>query len=477
MRRLIQVLLLTLLVAALPTATLAQSNEGRVSLDMRATENGPSVCRSNAVHEKSCSFPSNTKEIYLVVDHQDLASSAIYVALQDDAGGQTIFGKSETLSGSGTRVYKVTGTDVYNEYVRQLVDKSGQLVSILGNASLSPYGRMQSAATLDAPLIAIIEQLQKFPLDESARSQLNTAKTHVEAARQKITAVMTTNMNADAQNQAVQEALGSANSANSTIQAAQSSLSGKSDLAFPDINVAGGRTQTAKITRNGSPAETLEWAVSSQGLPTSTPPATIGPTNTPGPTPDVSALTLTARAASPTPNPSATMTPAATATTAPNQPTSTPQPATAPTATQTAVVAQQTAATAQPTQPPVAAQAAQPTQPPAAKAVQAQATPPPAAQAAAAKAAAPPTAPSAAKAAVPTNPPQATAPRAAAQASPTIAKVAGGSVDLSGLTPVADGSTRVAGQSGGSALPLATIGLAVAALGLGGVALWMRRRV
>lgn len=472
MRRVFGIIIVLLMLgAAVPAATQAQSNEGRTTPDMRATENGPSVCQTNASQEKQCSFSSGTKELYLVIDYQDLPSSPIYMALQDDAGGTTIFAKAETLSGTGTRAYKVTGTDVYNEYVRQIGEKSGQLVSTLGTTSLSPYGRLQAAATVVTPLILMIGQLEKFPLDDSARSQLGTAKGRFEAARTKITAGM--NGNASAQNQAVTEALNEATAGNTTITGVLPGLSGRSDLAFPDVNVAAGRTLTAKLQRSGSIVQTMNWAVSPQALPSATPQPTIGPTNTPGPTPNVSEATLTARAASPTPNPTLTPTPApGTATAAPAAATNTPAPATAatatpPPATQATQAPVAVAAAAQATAQAPQAASAQPTRPsqaqPQGQAAGGQptASPPPAAAKAAAQPAAPTTAPAAK-----------TEPTAAA----TVAKVAG-VVDLSRLTPVADGSSRVAGQTSGSTLPLAAIGLAVVAIGLGGVALWMRRRV
>ena len=474
MRRVFGIIIVLLMLgAAVPAATQAQSNEGRTTPDMRATENGPSVCQTNASQEKQCSFSSGTKELYLVIDYQDLPSSPIYMALQDDAGGTTIFAKAETLSGTGTRAYKVTGTDVYNEYVRQIGEKSGQLVSTLGTTSLSPYGRLQAAATVVTPLILMIGQLEKFPLDDSARSQLSTAKARFEAARTKITAGM--NGNASAQGQAVTEALNEATAGNTTITAVLPGLAGRSDLAFPDVNVAAGRTLTAKLLRNNSLVQTMNWAVSQQALPSVTPQPTAGPSNTPAPTPNVSEATLTARASSPTPSPTITPTPApGTATVAPVAATNTSVPGAAATATPPPAP--------QATQAPVAAAAApQATQ--AAQAAAAQPTRPsqtqaqPQGQAAGGQ----PTATSpiaAAKAAAPQSaaPPTAPAAKTEPTAAPTVAKVAG-VVDLSRLTPVADGSSRVAGQASGGSLPLAAIGLAVVALGLGGVALWMRRRV
>ena len=473
MRRVLGIIIVLLILgAAIPAATQAQSNEGRTTPDMRATENGPSACQTNASQEKQCSFPSGTKELYLVVDYQDLPSSPIYMALQDDAGGTTIFAKSETLSGTGTKAYKVTGTDVYNEYVRQIGEKSGQLVSTLGTASLSPYGRLQAAATVVTPLILMIGQLEKFPLDDSARSQLDTAKARFEAARTKITGGM--NGNASAQNQAVADALNEATAGNTTLTAVLPGLAGRSDLAFPEVNVAAGRTQTAKLLRNNSIVQTMNWAVSQQALPSATPQPTAGPSDTPAPTPNVSQATLTARAASPTPSPTITPTPApGTATAVPDAATNTPAPGAAATATPPPAT--------QATQAPVAATAPQATQ--AAQASAAQPTRPPQTQAQPQGQAAggqptatPPTA--AAKAAAPQTAAPTTAPAAKSEptAAPTVAKVAG-VVDLSRLTPVADGSSRVAGQASGSTLPLAAVGLAVVALGLGGVALWMRRRV
>lgn len=263
MRHLMQAVLLTLtLGAGMPIAALAQSNQGRISLDMRATQGGPSVCQINATNEKRCRLPSGAKELYLVLTYQDLPSNVIYVDLQDDTGGQIIFSRSAPLSGSGTVVYRVTGTDVYNEYVGQLVAKSGQLVSVLGDSSLTPFGRMVRAATLDTPLMAIINQLQRFPLDDNARGQLNTARTHLEATHAWVLAVLNTSMTSEAQQQAVQAAQNEAGAANTIIQALQPSLVGRSDLAFPDV--AAGRTQTARLLRNGSPAETLEWTVGDQ---------------------------------------------------------------------------------------------------------------------------------------------------------------------------------------------------------------------
>ena len=473
MRRVLGIIIVLLILgAAIPAATQAQSNEGRTTPDMRATENGPSACQTNSSQEKQCSFPSGTKELYLVVDYQDLPSSPIYMALQDDAGGTTIFAKSETLSGTGTKAYKVTGTDVYNEYVRQIGEKSGQLVSTLGTASLSPYGRLQAAATVVTPLILMIGQLEKFPLDDSARSQLDTAKARFEAARTKITGGM--NGNASAQNQAVADALNEATAGNTTLTAVLPGLAGRSDLAFPEVNVAAGRTQTAKLLRNNSIVQTMNWAVSQQALPSATPQPTAGPSDTPAPTPNVSQATLTARAASPTPSPTITPTPApGTATAVPDAATNTPAPGAAATATPPPAT--------QATQAPVAAAAPQATQ--AAQASAAQPTRPPQTQAQPQGQAAggqptatPPTA--AAKAAAPQTAAPTTAPAAKSEptAAPTVAKVAG-VVDLSRLTPVADGSSRVAGQASGSTLPLAAVGLAVVALGLGGVALWMRRRV
>lgn len=473
MRRVLGIIIVLLILgAAIPAATQAQSNEGRTTPDMRATENGSSACQTNASQEKQCSFPSGTKELYLVVDYQDLPSSPIYMALQDDAGGTTIFAKSETLSGTGTKAYKVTGTDVYNEYVRQIGEKSGQLVSTLGTASLSPYGRLQAAATVVTPLILMIGQLEKFPLDDSARSQLDTAKARFEAARTKITGGG--NGNASAQNQAVADALNEATAGNTTLTAVLPGLAGRSDLAFPEVNVAAGRTQTAKLLRNNSIVQTMNWAVSQQALPSATPQPTAGPSDTPAPTPNVSQATLTARAASPTPSPTITPTPApGTATAVPDAATNTPAPGAAATATPPPAT--------QATQAPVAAAAPQATQ--AAQASAAQPTRPPQTQAQPQGQAAggqptatPPTA--AAKAAAPQTAAPTTAPAAKSEptAAPTVAKVAG-VVDLSRLTPVADGSSRVAGQASGSTLPLAAVGLAVVALGLGGVALWMRRRV
>lgn len=473
MRRVLGIIIVLLILgAAIPAATQAQSNEGRTTPDMRATENGSSACQTNASQEKQCSFPSGTKELYLVVDYQDLPSSPIYMALQDDAGGTTIFAKSETLSGTGTKAYKVTGTDVYNEYVRQIGEKSGQLVSTLGTASLSPYGRLQAAATVVTPLILMIGQLEKFPLDDSARSQLDTAKARFEAARTKITGGG--NGNASAQNQAVADALNEATAGNTTLTAVLPGLAGRSDLAFPEVNVAAGRTQTAKLLRNNSIVQTMNWAVSQQALPSATPQPTAGPSDTPAPTPNVSQATLTARAASPTPSPTITPTPApGTATAVPDAATNTPAPGAAATATPPPAT--------QATQAPVAAAAPQATQ--AAQASAAQPTRPPQTQAQPQGQAAggqptatPPTA--AAKAAAPQTAAPTPAPAAKSEptAAPTVAKVAG-VVDLSRLTPVADGSSRVAGQASGSTLPLAAVGLAVVALGLGGVALWMRRRV
>lgn len=474
MRRLMGVLLVALaIMTAIPAAGYAQGNEGKTTLDMRATESGASVCKTTGA-ETQCSFSSGSKEIYLVVNYQDLPGVEITSALQDDAGGNTIFSKMDNLNGSGAKAYRVTGTDVYNEYVRLLTQHSNTLVSSLSNTSLSLYGRMQQALNVVSPALLVIRQLEKFPLDDNARSQLDTAKTHLDTAKTKITSGLYGGANSDAQNQAVQDALTAAQAANNAIQAAQSGLSGKSDLPFPDVNVAAGNYYTAKITRNRSPVQTINWAVATQQLPTQTPQATPGPTDTPGPTPNVSQATLTARAASPTPNPTATATPGpATATTAASQATGTPAPTTAsaPTATPQPAAQLQTQATA--TVAAAAAAAAQPTQ--AIAQAQAQATRLPQAQAQPQATVAPAAATSALAA-----PAAATTAASVAQAGPTTAPTAvkvASVVDLSRLTPVADGSSRVAGQASGSSLPLAAIGLAVVALGLGGVALWMRRRV
>lgn len=463
-----------LLVAALPLTTSAQF-QGTVKMDMRTPDNVSMCGRDERAQETVCDFSAGTKQIGLVVDYQGLPADTIAVELRDDRG-IIIFFKSDSVNGSGSKTYTVSGDYVYNEYVRLSVDNSNQIVGKLGQTTMSAYGKMQEASPLVAPTIAIIQQLERYGVT-AAQGELTDGRAQLDIVFTKVKAVLETNLSAEAQTQAVTEALAAATQANTLLKAARPKLEGRTDLAFLTVDTAGGRKMTGKISRAGSQVDSLSWAVATTPIQRATAEPTRGPTNTPGPTATLGTqVVMTSTPVNTaTPQPTATTAPVATAPAVVN-PTAT---------TAAALVAQPTATTA----PPAAVTAAPP--PAAATALRQPAVVPTtlptsaATSVAQANSAAVQATPNAAAKAQSTAAPgggqtdaaKTAAAKTEAQASPTptTARVAS-KVDLGRLTPVA-GDSRVAGQSSGGGLPWTTIGLIVVAVGLGGAALWMRRRV
>ncbi len=495
MKRLIGWFVVTLLIAAAaPALALAQSSQGRASLDMRATENGPSVCTVGSANDKRCSFPSGAKEIYLVVNYQDMPNVTLVTSLNDEAGGNAVFFKSDTFNGGGTKTYKVTGANVYNTYAAALRTNLSALSDAIRSArSASSSNRRWELFTSNVgqaanPAYYAARQMERFsvPGQVEAAGQI---RTQLETVRAKINNAYTAGPNFAGLDQALADAETAANAATSRLS---SITEVTTPLAFLDVNVASGNFPVASISRDNTTVESVSWAVSKEGLPTATAQPTAKPTDTPRPTetpytPSPAQLTQVAgiaatSTATPVPqgsNPTAT----ATAGSVSQDPTATSAPVGQPTAAPTATV--QTGVTAAPPapQPTVNLRQAQPVL---TVTVNPSATPGAAQPTAAAKAAAGATAGAALPPAQPggVQPLNAqvagtatTAALALAPAlTPTPAKV-GGVVDMSRLTPEAGGISRVAGQTSGSSLPLATVGLAVVALGLGGAALWMRRRM
>ncbi|MCW5849817.1 MAG: hypothetical protein KIT87_07015 [Anaerolineae bacterium] len=502
MKRLLSLIALGLvLLVGLPTVSQAQApvdTSGKVTLDLRGSDNASRCSQDPRETTKICDFPTGTKEINVLVTYQDLAmENGLAVELRDESGN-VIFFKSERVTGSGSLPYKVTGTDVYTSYQTQVVAKTDEIINALNTQNASAYYQAATVLQNYEPVISMVRQLERYTAP-STPAQLTTARTRLEAGQAKAQEVKPTGQTAEVQAQLIRDALAATQEAKQQFSAAKSGLQGRTGLAFLNVDTTSGQKMTGKLSRGGQPVESAEWAVASSPIQRATAEPTRAPTSTVAPTINVSAIppaTLTAQVASLLATlaaaPSATLPPVAAQTT----PTPLPVEATATSqaarGVDTPVATVPSAITATEAPPGVV--------PPTATAFRlagGAATPTvlvsiPTGQASAAAAAiASPTVrlgttPGATSAAVPggvgTVAPTGAAiakAEAASGAQPTptatTARVAG-KVSFN-LTPGADGSTRVAGQANNGGLPWATIGLVVVALGLAGAALWMRRRV
>ena len=500
MKRVLSLCLLGLaLLVGLPLATQAQGpidTSGKVSFDLRGSDNASRCSQDPRETTKICDFPPGTTEVNVVVTYQDLAlENGVAVELRDE-NGNVIFFKSERVTGSGTLPYKVTGTDVYGVYQTRFVEKTDEIINALNTPNASAYYQAATVLQNFEPVISIVRQLERYSAPTTP-AQLTAARTKLETGLAKAQEVKPSGQTAEVQAQLIRDALAATQEAKQLFSAAKAGLAGRSGLAFLNVDTLNGQKMTGKVSRGGQPVESAEWAVASTPIQRATAEPTRPPTSTVGPTLDPNSIppaTQTALAAMIIATLEAA--PSATLPIVPTQVTPTPLPldATAvvptvnpgdtplPTSTgvfsalvvtpgvvppsPTAFRLAPGAATATvvvnvPTAAAVAAAVASPTPRPG--------TPSAVTGAAAASGAASPAATA--------NASSKTQVAGAGQTTPTptTARVAG-KVSFN-LTPGADGSTRVAGQANSGGLPWATIGLVVVALGLAGAALWMRRRV
>ncbi len=499
MKRLLSLFLGLVALVSLPLMTQAQGpidTSGKVSFDLRGSDNASRCAQDPRETTKICDFPSGTKEVNLVVTYQDLAvENNLAVELRDESGN-VIFFKSERVTGSGSLPYKVTGTSAYTSYQTQVIAKTDEMITALSTQNASAYYQATTVLQNYEPVISMVRQLERYT-SPSTPAQLTSARTKLEAGQAKAQEVKPTGQTAEVQAQLIRDALAATQEAKQLFSAAKSSLQGRTDLAFLNVDTASGQKMTGKLSRGGQPVESVEWAVASSPIQRATAEPTRPPTSTVAPTVDYSAIppaTQTAQAAAVQATlaaaPSATLPAFAvvnTPTPLPVDVTVTPQPTvgdtTAPTATAVLLptVASAGVAPATATAFRLAPGAATPTvlvnvptgQAQAAAAGVTTPTSRPATTSGAATAA-----PASGVTAAPTTAAIAradTASGAQVTPTPTTARVAG-KVSFN-LTPGAEGSTRVAGQASSGGLPWATIGLVVVALGLAGAALWVRRRV